>query len=45
VTPEYVARFRSEAEAVARLKHPNIVPIHAIGEVGWCPVNVVGRGR
>ncbi len=27
-----VARFLAEAEAVARLKHPNVIPIHAIGE-------------
>jgi len=25
-------RFRREAEAVARLRHPNIVPIYAVGE-------------
>jgi serine/threonine-protein kinase len=31
-TAEEVARFRTEAEAVARLQHPNIVQVHAVGE-------------
>jgi serine/threonine protein kinase len=35
--PKAIARFRSEAEAVARLQHPNIVQIHEIGEAEGKP--------
>ena len=39
---EDIARFRAEAEAVARLQHPNIVQIHEIGESGGQPYFAAG---
>jgi serine/threonine protein kinase len=36
-SPDSLARFRSEAQAVAQLAHPNIVQIFDIGEQGGCP--------
>ncbi len=42
-----LARFRVEAEAVARLQHPNIVQIHEVGVAGshpYCALEFVAGG-
>ena len=35
--PTFAERFRREAKVVARLEHPNVVPIHAFGVEGGVP--------
>ena len=39
--PQSVARFEREARAMARLEHPHITPIHAVGQEGGRPFIVM----
>jgi serine/threonine protein kinase/WD40 repeat protein len=40
-SPEAAARFRVEVEAMARLRHPNIVQIHGVGQHAGAPYLVL----
>jgi serine/threonine-protein kinase len=40
-SPAELSRFRTEAEALARLAHPNIVQIYDVGRLGACPFLVL----
>jgi hypothetical protein len=42
---EVYDRFRREAKTAAKLSHPNIVPLHAFGEVEGMPYFVMGYVR
>jgi serine/threonine protein kinase len=45
--PTFAERFRREAQVVARLEHPNVIPIYAYGiddGVPWMSMRLIGGG-
>jgi serine/threonine-protein kinase len=39
--PEFLARFQNEGKVIARLEHPHILPLYAVGEDGGVPYLVM----